>query len=285
VKNATEFAKKFKGFRRKLPKAEVTTSDHGVIGEIIYSHMLWNATAKQAAAASKKLIDAAVDLNDLRMNNVFEIIDLIGINYPQANERAKRLRSVLNAIYKREHGVHVESLEGAGKRDIREYFVTLDGITPFVCNRVISICFEVSAIPVDDRTLAVMIANDLVHETSSVLDVASWLSRQVRADEALEVHVRLHSWVEMQPVPKKSKPVKKKLTKKPVQKKNTKKKIAKKPSTKKKAPTKKKTQVKKVAKKTPAKKKVTKKKVAKKSVAKKKAAKKKVAKKKVSKKK
>jgi len=276
VKNATEFAKKFKKFRRKLPTADAVTSDHGVIGEVIYSHMLWNATAKQASAASKKLIDAAVDLNDLRMNNVFEIVDLIGINYPQANERAKRLRSVINAIYKREHGVHVDSLDGVGKRDIREYFDSLDGITPFVCNRVISICFEVSAIPVDDRTLAVMIANDLVHETSTVSDVASWLSRQVRANESLEVHVRLHAWVETQPVPKKSKPVKKK---------STKKKSAKTSSTQKKAPPKTKSTKKKVATKTDSKKKTTKKKVVKRPVAKKKATKKKVAKKKARKKK
>ncbi len=269
MKNATEFAKKFKKFRRKLPTAGVVTSEHGVIGEVIYSQLLWNATSKQAATACKKLIDASVDLNDLRMNNVYETIGLIGVNYPQANERAKRLKTVLNAIYKREHGVHVDSLDGAGKRDIREYFETLDGITPFVCNRVISICFDVAAMPVDDRTLAVMIANDLVHETSCVFDASSWLSRQVKADDVLEAHVSLHAWVETQPVPKqtalsKKKKAKSKVSKKPVKKKTPKKKIAKKTSTKKKA-----------AKKTAVKKKVAKKKTSKKTVVKKKVTKKK----------
>ncbi|MBC8309555.1 MAG: hypothetical protein ISR75_00525 [Phycisphaerales bacterium] len=279
MKNATEFAKKFKSFRRKLPKVEVVTSEHGVIGEVIYSQLLWNATSKQAATASKKLIDASVDLNDLRMNNVYETIELIGVNYPQANERAKRLKTVLNAIYKREHGVHVDSLEGAGKRDIREYFETLNGITPFVCNRVISICFDVAAMPVDDRTLDIMITNDLVHETACVVDASSWLSRQVKADDVIEAHASLHAWVETQPVRKqtassKKKKTKSKALKKPVEKKAPKKKDVKKTSVKKK-----------VAKKTVAKKTVAKKKATKKKSSKKAATKKKVSKKKVTKKK
>ena len=112
MKNATEFAKKFKTFRKKLPKEEVVYRNHGPIGEVIYSHLLWNATAKQANTAYEKLMHAAVDMNDLRMNHVFEIVEIIGVSYPQAEERAKRLKSVLNAIYKREHNVTLDSLEG-----------------------------------------------------------------------------------------------------------------------------------------------------------------------------
>jgi hypothetical protein len=268
VKNATEYAKKFKKFRRKLPSIDVATVEQGVIGEVIYAHLLWNAAAKQASIAYKKLIDASVDLNDLRMNHIFETVDFIGVNYPQANERAKRMKAVLNSIYRREHGMHVESLEGAGKRDVRDYFETLEGITPFVTNRVISICYGVAAIPVDDRTLSVMVANELLHDTASVTDAASWLGRQVKADEVCGIHVCLHAWVELQPTPK---PVKSKAAKKKsvAKKKVTKKKVAKKPATKKKI-TKKSVTKKKVSKKPATKKKTTKKKVAKKKGSKKK---------------
>ncbi len=257
MKNATEFAKKYKKFHRTLPATDVEHSDHGVIGEVIYAHLLWNATAKQAKAAYKKLISAAVDLNDLRMNHIYETENLIGVNYPQAKERARRLKTVLNDIFKREHGMHIPSLEGAGKRDIREYFETLEGITPFVCNRVISISYDVAAVPVDDRTLALMIANDLVHETSSITDTSSWLSRQVKADSVCEAHASLHAWSEEQPAPKPAKKTTKKTSKKKIaikstaKKKVTKKKVAKKPAKKKvaKKATKKKTAKKKVSKK------------------------------------
>jgi len=280
VKNATEFAKKFKTFRKKLPKEEVVYRNHGPIGEVIYSHLLWNATAKQANTAYEKLMHAAVDMNDLRMNHVFEIVEIIGVSYPQAEERAKRLKSVLNAIYKREHNVTLDSLEGVGKRDVREYFETLNGITPFVCNRVISMSFEVAAVPVDDRTLDALIANNIVHEEVDVVETSAWIGRQVKATEVLEVHACLQAWVEVQPTRKpvvKKAPAKKKAAKKvtkkkvakKVAKKVTKKKVAKKVSKK----ASKKKVAKKVAKKAPKKKvakKVAKKKVAKKTTTKKK---------------
>lgn len=275
MKNATEFAKKFKTFRKKLPKEEVVQNEHGAIGEVIYSHLLWNATSKQADVAFKKMITASVDLNDLRMNHVFEMVKLIGSNYPQAEVRAKRLKAVLNSIYGREHNVCIDSLGGAGKRDIREYFETLKGITTFVCNRVIAMSYEVAAIPVDDRTNNALIASGIVHEDSCVSDTALWLARQVKADEVREVHVSIHAWVETQPVraaskstasktgkklPSKKKAsskaaVKKKVTKKAVKKKVAKKKATKKPASKK--PTKK-TEKKKVAKKKTTKKKTKK---------------------------
>ncbi len=256
MKNATEFAKKFKKFRKSLPAIEIVKSEHGVIGEVIYAHLIWNANAKQATAAYKKLTSAAVDLNDLRMSHIFETVELIGVNYPQAEERAKRLKVVLNAIYRREHGVHIPSLEGAGKRDVREYFETLDGITPFVSNRVGAIFYGVATMPVDDRTLAVLIANDLVHEQSGVVDVASWLARQVKANEICDLHMCLHAWVETQPVPKQSKQEKKAVLRKPTAKKKVaKKKVSKKKAAKKKAANK--VPRKKVAKKKTPKKKAT----------------------------
>ena len=252
MKDATAFAKKFKTFKKKLPSVTVIANDYGVIGEVIYSHLVWNASEKDAAAAFKRLIDASVDLNDLRVNMIDESIERVGVEYPLVRDRVKRMHAVLNAIYNREHGMHIESLDGAGKREIREYFETLKGITPFVCHRVISICYNVAAVPVDERTLAILKVNSVVHETTTVEDAASWLARQVKADEVVDFHGGLQAWVEIQPTPKEEpKP------KKPVKKKTTKKKVAKKDA--KKAASKKKTTKKKVAKKT------TKKKVAKKT--------------------
>ena len=97
MKNATEFAKKFKTFRKKLTNEDVVHSEHGAIGEVIYAHLLWNATTKQATAAYKKMISASVDMNDLRMNHVFEMVELIGISYPQAEDRAKRLKTAFHS--------------------------------------------------------------------------------------------------------------------------------------------------------------------------------------------
>ena len=235
-----------------MPSVEVSTSKHGAVGEVIYSSLLWNATTRQANGAYKKMINSSVDLNELRVNVVSETIELIGVNYPQAFERAKRLRTVLNAIYLREHSLEISSLVGAGKREIREYYETLSGITPFVCNRVIALQYGVAAIPVDDRTLSALVANSLVSDSADVEETTAWLGRQVKADDVCTLHAQLHAWSSSQPVKTESKSTTTKVTKKTET-------VSSKPRTTKKVTTKKKVAGN-TMKKTAAKKKITKKK-------------------------
>jgi endonuclease III len=202
VKNATEFAKKFKTFRKTLPAADGSANKSDAVSEVIYSSLLWNATPRQATTAFKKMIKSSVDLNELRVNVIAETIELIGVNYPQAFERSKRLRTVLNAIYLREHSMVLESLVGAGKRDIREYFETLSGITPFVCNRVIAMQYGVAAIPIDNRTHAALASNGIISEDADIEETTNWLGRQVKSDDVCDVHIQLHAWASSQPAPK-----------------------------------------------------------------------------------
>jgi hypothetical protein len=187
------------------------------------------------------MIKSSVDLNELRVNVISETMELIGTSYPQAFERSKRLRTVLNAIYLREHSMAIASLDGAGKRDIREYFETLNGITPFVCNRVIATQYGVAAIPIDERTLGALAANGLISEDADIEETINWLGRQVRADDVCTVHSQLHAWASAQPVAKKvakstkaSTGLAKKETKKKVTSKKKAKKSARKPAAKRK---------------------------------------------------
>ena len=229
MKNATEFAKKFKTFRKTLPTADGSASKSDAVCEVIYSSLLWNATPRQATTAFKKMIKSSVDLNELRVNVISETMELIGFNYPQAFERSKRLRTVLNAIYLREHSMEVASLQGAGKRDIREYFETLSGITPFVCNRVIAMQYGVAAIPIDDRTHAALASNGIISEDADIEETTNWLGRQVKADDVCGVHAQLHAWASTQPVKPAPKPTAKSTngTAKVVNKAATKKKVTK----------------------------------------------------------
>ncbi len=213
MKNATEFAKKFKTFRKTLPTTDGSTSKQDVVCEVIFSSLLWNATSRQATTAFKKMMKSSVDLNELRVNVISETMDLIGVNYPHSFERSKRLRTVLNAIYLREHSMEIASLDGAGKRDIREYFETLSGITPFVCNRVIALQYGVAAIPIDDRTLTALASHGIISEDADIEDTTNWLGRQVKADDVCDIHAQLHAWASTQPVKTAPKPTAKKIAK------------------------------------------------------------------------
>ena len=248
MKNSTEYAKKFKIFCQKLPVTTAEAHADGPVAEVIYSQMLCNATSKQADSAYRKLMRACIDWNDLRMNMPRETIELIGVSYPHADDRSRRLRAILRAIYLREHDVKLSSLFEAGKTEAKEYIQTLEGMSHFVAGRVLSLCFGVSAFPIDDRTFNALMNEGLLHDEADIEEAASWLGRQVKAKDVGKVHGSIHAWVEKKAVSKKNAPKKttKKTTKKTAKKtvkkalaktaktKVTNKKVAKKKATKKK---------------------------------------------------
>jgi hypothetical protein len=125
--------------------------------------------------------------------------------------------------------MEVASLDGAGKRDIREYFETLSGITPFVCNRVIAIQYGVAAIPIDNRTHEALASNGIISEDADIEETTNWLGRQVKSDDVCDVHAQLHAWASTQPVKPAPKPTAKSTngTAKVVKKATTKKKVTK----------------------------------------------------------
>lgn len=256
MKNSTEYAKKFKTFCQKLPATTAEAHVDGPVAEVIYSQMLWNATSKQADSAYRKLMRACIDWNDLRMNMPRETIEMIGVSYPQAEDRSRRLRAILRGIYLREHDVKLTTLSESGKTEAKEYIQTLEGMSHFVAGRVLSLCFGVSAFPIDDRTFHALMSEGLLHDETNIEEAALWLGRQVKARDVGKVHGSIHAWVEKKPAPKKtvSKKTAKKIAKKSVRK--TVKKIVKKITVK---AEKKKVKGKKVTKKTTTKKKTSKK--------------------------
>ena len=208
LKNSTEYAKKFKIFCQKLPATTAEAHADGPVAEVIYSQMLWNATSKQADSAYRKLMRACIDWNDLRMNMPRETIELIGVSYPRADDRSRRLRAILRAIYLREHDVKLSSLSEAGKTEAKEYIQTLEGMSHFVAGRVLSLCFGVSAFPIDDRTFNALMNEGLLHDEADIEEAASWLGRQVKAKDVGKVHGSIHAWVEKKAVSKKNAPKK-----------------------------------------------------------------------------
>lgn len=198
MKNSAACAKAFKTLRKKFPSSSAQWDD-GPVEAIVHAHLLWNATARQANTAYRRLMKSVVDLNDLRIQLPSEVKGQVGVNYPQVDERCSRLHATLRSIYLREHDMSLESLSELGKRDIRQYLETLDGVTPFVVGRVLSLCYDTAAMPVDDRTLECLVAAGACHESTNVSELAAWLTRQVKADETVAVHAGLQAWVEAQP--------------------------------------------------------------------------------------
>lgn len=166
------------------------------IAVLIHSFLLWEATSDQAAAAMQKLTGHVVDYNDLRVCLPHETVELIGSRYPRALDRCQRLRAVLNDIYRREHAVRLDSLREQGKRDVKKYTETLEGVVPYVSARLQLLCFDTHAIPVDDQLRAYLIEEGAADVSAELVEFSGWLARHIKADDGLAAHHALQRWVD-----------------------------------------------------------------------------------------
>lgn len=207
-------AKRFAALLKRLrtdfePPSEATTpagaapaaappaeGNEPVIDQAVYSFLLWETTSVQAATAMKRLREAFVDLNELRVCFPEEISAVLGERFPKSRERATRLRAALNDIYRREHALSLARLAEIPKREARTYLESLEGVPSFVAARVALVSLGCHAVPVDERLLALLSAERAVEPDLSVEEASSWVERQVRANEAAQTHQLFQSWAD-----------------------------------------------------------------------------------------
>ena len=305
--SATEAGKALKRLLGKAKNAEnpfpgVTDATQ----VLIQSFLVWEWNGSRASSTWARMVEDVTDLNELRVTVVDDYLEYFGGGCPRAEERADRLRATLRGVFHREHSTDLSGPAGGPKKEFREYLDSLEGMTPFVAARTALIAAGSHAVPVDERTLRLLVKSGVVDADATIDSASQTMSRLVTAAQGLDTHLALQMLSEKEratpvmdlpgtvaeePSSKKSKSssAKKKATAKPAAKKSEDKKPAtKKPATKKaatkkavtkKAVTKKAVTKKAATKKTPTKKAPAKKTAAKKTTTKKTAAKKTVAKK------
>jgi endonuclease III len=196
VKNPRQSARNLGGLLRKLgrPRDPLPLEDGDPVTVMVMSFLMWESTTTRASAAYKRLLDHVVDFNDLRVSMPHEMVEWVGPRYPQALERCQRLRAALRHTYKREHAVSLDRLQDMGRREVKSYLRSLDGIAHYVADRVALLCFDAHCIPVDARLYRALVKAGVGDENTEILDMASWLARQVKAADALPTHRALQRW-------------------------------------------------------------------------------------------
>lgn len=167
-----------------------------VLDQFVRSFLLWESTSSKAAAAMKRVEQAVVDFNELRVCMPGELARIIGERYPRAEERARRLRAALHAVYARQHRVGLEHLGAMSKREAREYLESLDGTPRFVAARVTLLCLGGHAAPVDGRILRRLAERGATEADATPESASAMLERKVRAGEMLEAYALLQAWAD-----------------------------------------------------------------------------------------
>jgi hypothetical protein len=166
-----------------------------LLWHLLYSFMVWEAGAPCAGAASRRLHDALVDYNELRVCLPQEVKALLGESYPRVEERAQRLRAVLNDIYRREHRVTLAHLPELGRRESRLYLESLSGMPQFVSARLALLSLDAHAFPLDERLRDGLVAEHSLPADLALEEAAGWLERQIRAGEATSAYLLLEAWM------------------------------------------------------------------------------------------
>ncbi|PHQ81629.1 MAG: hypothetical protein COB69_03925 [Phycisphaera sp.] len=186
-----------------------------ICDELIWSFLVWEAGEKRAAALAAKLCESFVDLNEFRICLTSELVSFFGQTYPKNAERADRMRTSLNDIFRREHEVSLRSLAGLNKREAKAYLDSIEGIPPYVANRTFLLGLGGHAFPLDNRLLKLLAAEEAIAETETVASGAGWLERQIRSGDAAPAFVSLETWAAEQPTSRsKNKKTSKKITNK-----------------------------------------------------------------------
>ena len=294
--SATEAGKALKRLLSKVKNAE--NPFPGVTDPtqvLIQSFLVWEWNGARASSAWSRMIEDVTDLNELRVTVVDDYLEYFGGSCPRADERADRLRATLRGIYHTEHSTDLSGPAGGSKKEFREYLDTLEGMTPFVAARTVLLATNAHAVPVDERTLRLLVKSGVLDADATIDSASQTMTRLVNASSALESHLALQMMSEKEratpvvdlpgtvpeepSVKSKARASKKTASKKTAAKKTVTKKAASAKPAAKKAASKKTTAKKSATKKVVAKKPAAKKATAKKSTAKKSAAKKSTAKK------
>lgn len=169
---------------------------HDPIETFILSYLYWDGIASRAELALKRIQSQCIDYNEFRVCDIPEVVGLIGKTYPRAEERAHRLLLGLNDVYRREHEVSLENCVKMPKRDARKYLDSIESIPPFVAARTALVAADAHAIPVDDRTLALLLEAEAIPEGSDCEAAAGILERHIKAADSLQTHILMQAWSE-----------------------------------------------------------------------------------------
>ncbi|UCD74282.1 MAG: hypothetical protein JSV91_10875 [Phycisphaerales bacterium] len=191
ARNLTTLLKKIGG---ALPPRPPVPDDP--IEVLVMSFLMWESATEKAAAGYEAIMKQVVDFNDLRVSMPHEVAGWLGPDYPRALDRAQRLRAVLRSIYLREHAVSLDRLRKLGKREVRKYLESLEGILPYVAARVMLLCFGAHAVPVDDQLRTRLIQAGAADVSAEVPSLAAWLTRQIKAEDGLQSHYAFQRWID-----------------------------------------------------------------------------------------
>lgn len=227
MKNSKEYSKKIRDLYRSLkakhPKVKKATYDEPA-DAVVYAIVGENMNGPATESAIKRFADYFIDLNDLRVSQEEEIVEVLDEDTPVTKDTASNLTKALKAVFDQYNSVSLESLKKIGKRPARQVLEKMDGISHFAVNYCMLASLQSHSIPLTKRMIEYLRNNQLVDPDTDEQQIEGFLAKQISAENAYEFYVLLRRQSESRKTKKKKKTVRKVKAKKATKSKKKKKK-------------------------------------------------------------
>ena len=194
MKNSQEYAKKIqrlhRSLSRKYPKAQKVIHDEPA-DAIVYAIISAELSKKATESAIKKFADYFVDLNDLRVSQTEEIVEMLGEDTPVTRTIASTITMVLRAVFNEYHKVSLEALKKTGKRPARQILEKLEGTSHFVVNYCMLTSLQGHAIPLTEGMIEYLKSKELVYPDADEQRIGGFLAKQISAKKGYEFYALL----------------------------------------------------------------------------------------------
>ena len=194
MKDSKEYSSKieklYRSIKRKYSKPEKPDYQNPIDAIVFAAAAEYLSTAK-AKSAVGKFSDYFVDFNDMRVSRPEEIIELVGMDQPNARDIAENIIRVLSAIFRLYHIIDLEPLKKMGKRPAKQILEKLDGSTDFIINYFMLTFLQAHTIPLTDRMVEYLKENELVHPSADKAQIRGFLAKRVSSKEAYTFYALL----------------------------------------------------------------------------------------------
>ncbi len=218
MKNSKEYSKKvqrlYSSLKREYPKVKKSVYDEPAEA-LVYAVVNENMSETAAESALKRFSNYFVDLNDLRVSQAEEIVEMLGEDTQVTRDIASRLTGALRAVFEKYHTASLASLKRIGKRPAKQVLEKMDAVSRFVVNYCMLTSLQGHAIPLTKKMIEYLRSNELVHAEADEQETEGFLTKQISAENAYEFYALLRRGSESRKgrIKKKVKKVKGKKTK------------------------------------------------------------------------
>ena len=188
MKTFSERAALLQRARRALRKAygkPVRDEAEDIAPQLLRFILSEGSTRAAVDDAVRRIAEAFVDLNELRVSLAREIAEVIP-KIPNAQAKAARLIKLFNAIFLRHNTMDWDFVRSMGVRELRQYFENVDGGDAVLGAAAVLLLSSGHAVPADTDVHRVILRLELVGPDEEIAAVQGFLERALKSDQGFE---------------------------------------------------------------------------------------------------